>query len=110
LAALLLGDAGIRLYYQIGRRDFKRAMIKHELRGKFLNYPVSLDLIPMFFYILTPWIDRFRLSLPPELRKLGAGLTFADDILFIWSHKALGKNWSSILEIRKGHILVTDGP
>ncbi|TFH04218.1 MAG: hypothetical protein E4H06_03245 [Methanosarcina sp.] len=30
--------------------------------------------------------------------------------LVSWSHIALGRNWSPILEIRKGHILVTAGP
>lgn len=110
LAALLLGDIGVRLYYQRGRRGFKRVVVKHERREKFLYYLVGLGLIPIFFYILTSWIDRFRLPLPPRIRWFGVGLIFTSDLLFIWSHKALGRNWSPILEIRKGHILVTDGP
>ncbi|OEU41218.1 hypothetical protein BGV40_16160 [Methanosarcina sp. Ant1] len=110
LAALLLGDAGVRLYYQKGRRGFKRAVVKHERREKFLYYLVGLGLIPIFFYLFTSWIDIFRLPLPPKVRWLGAWLIFAGDLLFIWSHKALGRNWSPILEIRKGHSLVTDGP
>ena len=110
LAALLLGDAGVRLYYQRGRRRFERKVVKHERREKFLYYLVGLGLIPIFFYLLTSWIDIFRLPFPPRVRWLGAGLIFVGDLLFIWSHKALGRNWSPILEIRKGHILVTDGP
>ena len=110
LAALLLGDAGVRLYYQKGRRGFKRAVVKHERREKFFYYLVGLGLIPIFFYVLTSWIDRFRLPLSPGVRWFGAGLIFASDLLFIWSHKALGRNWSPFLEIRKGHTLVTDGP
>lgn len=110
LATLLLVDAGIRLYYQRGRKKFKRALIKYERREKFLYYLVGLGLIPIFFYLLTSWIDTFHLPFPPGARWLGAGLIFAGDLLFIWSHKALGKNWSPILEIRKGHTLVTDGP
>lgn len=110
LAALLLGDAGVRLYYQRGRRKFERAVVKHERREKFLYYLVSLGLIPIFIYILTSWIDRFRFSPPPVVRWFGAGLIFVGDSLFIWSHKTLGRNWSPFLEIRKGHILVTDGP
>src|SRR5512136_320074 len=27
-----------------------------------------------------------------------------------WSHRALGRNWSPFLEIRKGHVLVIEGP
>jgi len=110
LVALLLGDAGVRLYYQRGRRGFKRAVVKHERREKFLYYLVGMGLIPIFFYLLTSWIDTFRLPFPAGIRWLGAGLIFAGDLLFIWSHKALGSNWSPILEIRKGHTLVTDGP
>lgn len=110
LVALLLGDAGVRLYYQRGRRGFKRAVVKHERREKFLYYLVGMGLIPIFFYLLTSWIDTFRLPFPAGIRWLGAGLIFAGDLLFIWSHKALGSNWSPILEIRKGHTLVTDSP
>ena len=110
LVALLLGDAGVRLYYQRGCRGFKRAVVKHERREKFLYYLVGMGLIPIFFYLLTSWINTFRLPFPAGIRWLGAGLIFAGDLLFIWSHKALGSNWSPILEIRKGHTLVTDGP
>ncbi len=34
LAALLLVDAGIRLYYERGRREFEKAVAKHERREK----------------------------------------------------------------------------
>jgi len=110
LAALLLIDAGIRLYYQRDRKIFERAAVKRERREKFLYYLVGLGLIPIFFYSLTSWIDTFRLPFSAGVRWLGAGLIFAGDLLFIWSHKALGRNWSPILEIRKCHTLVTDGP
>lgn len=103
-------DGGVRLYYQRGRRKFKRAVVKHEQREKFLYYLVGLGLIPILFYLLTSWIDTFRFPFPPGVRWLGAGLIFAGDLLFIWSHRALGRNWSPVLEIRKGHILVTSGP
>ena len=85
-----MGDAGVRLYYQRGRRGFKRAVVKHERREKFLYYLVGMGLIPIFFYLLTSWIDTFRLPFPAGIRWLGAGLIFAGDLLFIWSHKALG--------------------
>jgi len=110
LAALLLVDAGVRLYYQRGRREFERTAVKHEQREKFFIYLVGLGLIPTFFYVLTSKIDSFRLPFPAWLRLLGAGLIFAGDLLFTWSHRALGRNWSPLLEIRRGHILVTKGP
>ncbi len=110
LTALLFVDAGVRLYYQKGRREFKRSVVKHERREKFFYYLAGLGLIPIFFYLLTSLIDIFRFPLTTGIRWLGAGIIFTGDLLFIWSHKSLGKNWSPILEIRKGHTLVTDGP
>ena len=70
LTALLLADAGIRLYYQTGRKEFVRAVVKFERREKILYYLVSLGLIPIFFYVLTSWIDSFRLPFPAWLRWL----------------------------------------
>lgn len=110
LTALLFVDAGVRLYYQKGRREFKRSVVKHERREKFFYYLAGLGIIPIFFYLFTSLIDTFRFPLTTGIRWLGAGIIFTGDLLFIWSHKSLGKNWSPILEIRKGHTLVTDGP
>lgn len=110
LAVLLLIDAGIRLYYQKERRSFERVVVKQEKREKFLYHLVAVGLIPIFFYLLTPWIDTFHLPFPYWFRWLGAIIILTGDLLFIWAHKALGKNWSPVLEIRKGHTLVTDGP
>jgi len=110
LLALLLVDDGIRLYYLKGYKKFERVTVKYKRREKFLSYLVGLGLIPIIFYIFTSWIDIFHLPLPPGVRWLGAVFIFAGDLLFIWSHKALGRNWSPILEIRKEHVLVTDGP
>lgn len=110
LAALLLAEVGVRLYYQRGRREFKRVVAKHELREKISISLVGLGTIPIFLYVLTSRIDSYRLPLPTWLRWFGAGLIFAGDLLFIWSHRALGRNWSLFLEIRKGHALVTEGP
>jgi protein-S-isoprenylcysteine O-methyltransferase Ste14 len=107
---LLLVDVGIRLYYQRGRKEFEKAVVKHELREKFFNALVSLGFISIFLYVLTSWIDPFQIPLHGLLRWLGAVTIFAGDLLFIWSHRALGKNWSPFLEIRKEQTLVTDGP
>lgn len=110
LAILLLVDAAIRLYYQKGRREFEKVVVKHKLREKLFYALVSLGLVPIFVYVLTSWIDPFNIPIPPGVRWLGAGIILAGDLLFIWSHRALGKNWSPFLEIRKEHVLVTIGP
>jgi len=69
-----------------------------------------MGIIPIFYYLLTSRIDTSRLPFSARVRWLGAGIVFAGDFLFIWSHRALGSNWSPILEIRKEHTLVTNGP
>ena len=94
LAALLLVDAGIRLYYERGRREFEKAAVKHERREKFFYALVSLGLLPILFYVLTPWLDPFYIPIPPTVRWTGGGIIMAGDLLFIGSHRALGKNWS----------------
>ncbi|HIH74977.1 MAG TPA: isoprenylcysteine carboxylmethyltransferase family protein [Methanosarcina sp.] len=110
LTALLLADASVRLYYLKGRRKFERVAVKHEKRENFFYRLVGMGLIPISYYLLTPRIDAFRLPFPAWLRWSGAAIIFAGDLLFIWSHRALDKNWSPLLEIRKGHTLVTEGP
>jgi protein-S-isoprenylcysteine O-methyltransferase Ste14 len=110
LAILLLIDTGVRLYYQRNRKGFQRAFVKHERREKFFYYLVSLGLIPILFYLFTSWIDIFRFPFPAFVRWLGAIIILAGDLLFVWAHRTLGRNWSPILEIRKGHTLVTNDP
>lgn len=107
---LPLVDVSVRLYYQKGRRKFEKVAVKHEKREKFFYYLVGMGIIPIFYYLLTSRIDTFRLPFPARVRWLGAGIVFAGNFLFIWSHRALGSNWSPILEIRKEHTLVTNGP
>lgn len=110
LAVLLLMSTDIRLYYQRNRRGFKTAVIKHKRREKYLIALFGLGLIPIIFYLLTSRLKPFSFSLPARVRWLGAGLIFAGNLLFIWSHRALGRNWSPLLEIRRGHTLITEGP
>jgi protein-S-isoprenylcysteine O-methyltransferase Ste14 len=110
LAVLLLMITGVRVYYQRCHRGFEKVVIKHERREKFLIALFALGLIPILFYLLTSWLDPFNLPFPPVIRWFGAGLIFAGNLLFIWSHRTLGRNWSPVLEIRKGHTLVTEGP
>jgi protein-S-isoprenylcysteine O-methyltransferase Ste14 len=97
LAVLLLIDVGVRLYYQRGREGFERAAIIHERREKFLYYLVGLGLVPIFLYLLTFWIDTFRFPFPVWVRWSGAVIIFTGDLLFVWSHRALGRNWSPVL-------------
>src|SRR5690348_5013837 len=51
-----------------------------------------------------------RFPAPPWLRWTGLALGVASMGLFGWTHVALGKFWSTCLQLRAGHRLITAGP
>jgi len=69
-----------------------------------------LAAIATFAYLVTPWLDGFRLPFPPWLRWTGAVISLIGVVLFVWAHRALGRFWSPMLEIQPDHRLVTTGP
>ena len=80
-------------------------------REKFLVFlaAIGMMIVPMI-YVFTPWLNSLNMGLPDWARWVGIiGFGFGL-ILFWWVHKTLGKNWSPILEIRKNHKLITNGP
>ena len=80
-------------------------------REKFLVFLVGVGtmIMPML-YIFSPWLNSFNMSLPDLARWIGV-ICFGFGLILFWLvHKALGKNWSPILEIRKEHKLITEGP
>lgn len=60
-------------------------------------------------YVLTPWLDRWDYGLPMWAGALGAGLAAACLGLLWHCHRALGQNWTSRVELHRGHALVTHG-
>jgi protein-S-isoprenylcysteine O-methyltransferase Ste14 len=61
-------------------------------------------------YVFTSWLNSFSIGLPDWVRWTGIIGSGFGLILFWWVHKTLGKNWSPVLEIRKNHKLVIQGP
>jgi protein-S-isoprenylcysteine O-methyltransferase Ste14 len=57
-----------------------------------------------------PWVDAFSMPLPETFRWLGVVLGALGLMLYTWSRHALGKAWSSCLQMQAQHILVTTGP
>jgi protein-S-isoprenylcysteine O-methyltransferase Ste14 len=55
-------------------------------------------------------LRRFAFPAPDWLRWAGFGLGLASVGFFAWSHAVLGRFWSSYLQLRPGHRLMTDGP
>lgn len=80
-------------------------------REKLLLFLASIGLMigPMI-YVFTPWLNSFSMGLPDWARWSGVVIFGLDLFLFWWVHKTLGKNWSPVLEIRKDHNLITEGP
>ena len=55
-------------------------------------------------------LRRLAFPAPDWLRWAGFALGLASVGLFAWSHAILGRFWSSYLQLRPGHRLITDGP
>lgn len=78
---------------------------------RFLVLLLSLGLFFMpLLWIFSPWLNSYAMHLADGFRLLGALLAALSLGLFWWVHKTLGENWSPVLEIRKGHQLIKNGP
>src|SRR5262249_39702245 len=63
-----------------------------------------------FVYAFSSVLDFAHLPLAPALRWLGLPFGLTSLWLFVSTHRALGRNWSGILEISEQHRLVATGP
>jgi protein-S-isoprenylcysteine O-methyltransferase Ste14 len=69
---------------------------------------VGMQVLPLV-YVLTPWLEFADYRLPDWVGLAGA-VVFSLALWLLWrSHADLGRHWSAKLEIRQGHLLVTDG-
>ena len=55
-------------------------------------------------------VRTFAFPAPPWLRWTGVGLGITSVGLFAWTHVTLGRFWSTCLQLRPDHRLVTNGP
>ena len=74
----------------------------------FLNF-ISMMFLPVFVVFSTK-LDFATMNLPSFIRWIGFIIYGLNLGFFIWCHKSLGENWSTILEIREKHKLVQEGP
>ena len=56
------------------------------------------------------WMGWFEVPFPIWLRWIGVSLGIVSLPLLIWVQRTLGKYWSTNLQLRKQHILITSGP
>lgn len=121
--ALSLGLLGgllvIRVFYAIrGRRQGGQQMLSRQAmrREGTLGTAIRLVLAVAFFsvagvYAAAPRLTAtFNVPLPAGVRWLGFAIGVLDLALLIWVHHALGRQWSTSLELQRGHELVTTGP
>ena len=90
-----------------GRVDHREGKVNMAVRAVLgLGYIAAL-IIYAFFPSFLAWA---AFSLPPWVRWIGAGITGAALLLLAWVQWSLGKNFSTTLHLRQGHLLVTVGP
>jgi protein-S-isoprenylcysteine O-methyltransferase Ste14 len=65
-------------------------------------------IIPLF-YIFSPWLNFANYYLPLWTTGFGLILLIISLLLFWKSHADLDKNWHVSLELKKNHILITNG-
>jgi len=110
----------IRLYFgwKIRRRDEsswfveKEAVEREGLWSIVLRLLLFLWMMAAFIlYTINPtWMQLFVVTLPTWIRWLGAGLTIVSLPLLVWVHATLGRHWSTNLQFKESHALITAGP
>ena len=100
------------LYWFVAARDVKATSRRASARAQLLHAgPLVLCAALFFWRRLAPeMLDRRFLPQSAELEAIGtlvvaAGLGFA-----VWARHHLGRNWSSVVELKSDHALIRTGP
>ena len=96
-----------------GRATGTRTTIKREGWGYTAARAVrslSLVVFLVLYAINLPWLGMLWVPFPDWLRWMGVGLATGGCVVYAWSRATLGKEWSSRLQTREQHRLVTSGP
>ncbi len=64
----------------------------------------------IIYAVKAEWMRWFIFPLPPWLRWGGAVLGLVSLVLLVWVQHTLGRYWSTDLQLRQEHVLVTGGP
>ena len=71
---------------------------------------VALVASVVLYAIHPSWLSRLSVPLPDLMRCIGVALGVVSLAIYAWSRATLGREWSSQLEMREQHHLVTTGP
>jgi protein-S-isoprenylcysteine O-methyltransferase Ste14 len=101
----------IRIYYAKKIRGNVNIRTEGGKREQFLVFLVSIGMmiIPII-WIFSGLFQMTNMDLPSYARITGIITAILSLWLFYEVHKALGRNWSPVLEIREGHTLTKEGP
>lgn len=101
----------IRIVYLKKAMGAEVTVKAHEKHAVFFFRLFVCCYILLLVYIFSSLLDGARIALSPGIRWIGGtGFLLAYLILFTWTHAALGRHWSGLLEIHKDHELVVTGP
>ena len=117
LAAVIIvvysGLSVIKIHYELRARRLGEPTVIRESRpyaillAVFICYEVGT----LAIYLFAPhWLAWANIPLAPWLRWVGATICLLTLPWFAWVHHVLGHNFSSTLNIRANHTLVTSGP
>jgi protein-S-isoprenylcysteine O-methyltransferase Ste14 len=56
------------------------------------------------------WLDSLSVPFPAWLRWVGIVLGLSSLVIYVWTRLTIGEEWSSNLQLRDRHLLVTSGP
>ncbi|MHA1939601.1 MAG: isoprenylcysteine carboxylmethyltransferase family protein [Candidatus Thorarchaeota archaeon] len=71
---------------------------------------ISLIAFLVLYIVNQPWLGMLSVPFPNWLRWMGVVLGALSLAIYAWSRTTLGKEWSSYLQMRERHHLVTTGP
>jgi protein-S-isoprenylcysteine O-methyltransferase Ste14 len=115
LAAMLLMRGGFAFrVWRTGERlgpdraaKQREGLLARTIEGLF---HVLLAALVLNFCLRGDRLQAFAFPAPPWLRWTGVALGVTSMGLFAWTHAVLGKFWSTCLQLRRGHRLITAGP
>lgn len=106
-----IGGGMVRNPHMKNYKKTEKINSEKTLREKFLCFLAAIGMmIAPMIYLFTPWLNSFNIGLSDWARWIGIICFGFGMVLFWWVHKTLGKNWSPLLEIRKDHKLIAEGP
>jgi len=100
----------IRIPYQHEQRQNVIVNDKKTIQERLIRLLLLIGILFLpLLYVLSSWLNFANYHLPVVTVGFGTA-TLAFSLWLFWcSHQDLGKNWSSTLQIREGHTLVTNG-